>query len=93
MVRIAIAFLMGVTISACMANKLFPFRYYSLDAESYEGKLLGPSVDQDLLLSMCRPTDIDSAPCMVMFTSAFLRMKEAYMTCQVDLQAAQRECR
>lgn len=87
--RVVIAFILGVTISACVAST-FPYRYYALDADSYNGSLKGPSQDQDLLMKMCLPTEHDKAPCLVMFTSAFMRLKESYMKCQSDLEAAQK---
>ena len=88
--KIVTGFLSGLLLSACLASNLFPFKYYALDANSYDGKLIGPTSDQDLLLKLCSPTDNNKAPCMVLFTSEFLRLKEAYMKCQIDLDAAQR---
>lgn len=87
--RVSIGFLVGILITACVSST-FPFKYYALDANSYDGKLVGPISSQDLLLKMCSPSDADKAPCMVLFTSEFLRLKESYMKCQVDLSAAQR---
>lgn len=87
--RVVIAFIFGVAISSCVAST-FPYKYYVLDAESYSGSLKGPSQDQDVLMKMCSPTEQDKAPCLVMFTSAFMRLKESYMKCQTDLEAAQK---
>lgn len=90
--KIVLGFFSGIMLSACLASNLFPFKYYALNANSYEGSLIGPTTDQDLLLKMCAPTEADKAPCLVMFTSDFLRLKEAHMKCQIDLDAAQRTC-
>jgi len=90
--KIILGFSFGIMLSACLASNLFPFRYYSLSANSYEGMLLGPSSDQDLLLKICAPTDADKAPCMVMLTSEFLRLKQAHAMCQISLDNAQRRC-
>lgn len=90
MVRVILGVLIGLTLAACRADKLFPYFYYSLDAMTYNGDLRGPVPANDLPLSGCMPTDIDKAPCTVMFTSAFLRMKEAHIKTQVDLIACQR---
>jgi len=90
--KVVLGFVSGITLSACLASNLFPFKYYALNAVSYDGTLMGPTADQDLLLKMCSPTEADKAPCMVMFTSQFLRLKEAHMKCQIDLDAAQRAC-
>jgi hypothetical protein len=88
--KLIIAFFMGVALTACLGSAYFPFKYYALDSESYEGKLRGPTEDKDLLLSMCRPTEADKAPCLVMFASDYLRMKSEFIKCQIDLDAAQR---
>ena len=86
--KIVVGFLLGVTISACVAST-FPYKFYALEADSYNGVLKGPTTADDTVLSMCRPTDQDKAPCLVMFTSAFLRLKESYQKCQIDLKSAQ----
>lgn len=88
--RIVGGFLLGIMFSACLASSSFPFHYYALSAASYEGKLVGPSEDKDLLLSMCAPKEGDKAPCMVMLTSDFMRLKESHLKCQTDLDASQR---
>jgi hypothetical protein len=88
--RTVVGFAFGLILSACLGANLFPFKYYTLEAKTYDGKLLGPTSDQDLLLSMCSPGEADKAPCMVIFTSEFLRLKDAYKKCQVDLDASQR---
>jgi hypothetical protein len=91
-VKMLAAFILGVTVSACVASVEFPYHYYALDADSYSGSLKGPSKTDDLLLKMCLPTDKEKAPCLVMFTSAFLRLKEAHEKCQIELDAIQRTC-
>lgn len=87
--RVVLSFILGLAISACVAST-FPYKYYALDSDSYTGTLKGPTQDQDVLMSMCLPSEHDKAPCLVMFTSAFMRLKESYMKCQVDLEAAQK---
>ena len=87
--KIGLGFISGLILSACVGS-VFPFKYYTLDAKSYEGNLLGPTADKDLLLSMCSPTQGDKAPCIVLFTSEFLRLKDAYIKCQIDLDDALR---
>lgn len=87
--KIAFSFVFGLILSACIASK-FPFRYYTLNADSYDGSLLGPTDSQDVALKMCAPTESNRAPCLVLFTSEFLRLKESYIKCQIDLDRAQR---
>lgn len=88
--KVALSFTLGLILSACIASK-FPFRYYTLDADSYEGALLGPTEDQDKALRLCAPSETNKAPCLVLFTSEFLRLKESYIKCQIDLDRAQRD--
>lgn len=88
--KVALGFTLGLILSACVAST-FPYKYYALDADSYTGSLKGPTTSEDLLMTMCRPTDSDKAPCLVMFTSAFLRLKESYQKCQVDLETLQKD--
>lgn len=83
--RLILGLLLGITLAACRADKLFPYFYYSLDAMTYTGDLRGPEPADDIPLKSCMPTDADKAPCMVMFTSAFLRLKEAHIKSQIDL--------
>lgn len=87
--KVILGFISGLILSACVGS-VFPFKYYTLDAKSYEGKLLGPTEDKDLLLSMCAPSQADKAPCIVLFTSEFLRLKDNYLKCQIDLEDALR---
>jgi hypothetical protein len=87
--KVGLGFTVGLILSACVSAN-FPFKYYTLEAASYDGKLLGPHSDKDLLLAMCTPTEMDRGPCIVLFTSEFLRLKDAYLKCQVDLDAVSR---
>ncbi len=86
--KIVFGAMLGVTICACVAST-FPYKFYALDASSYTGTLKGPTASEDLLLTMCHPTEQDKAPCLVVFTSVFLRLKESYQKCQIDLKSAQ----
>ena len=88
--KIAGGLLLGIMFSACLASSPFPFHYYALSAASYEGKLIGPTEDKDLLFKLCSPSDSDKAPCMVMLTADFMRLKETHMKCMNDLDASQR---
>ena len=88
--KVIMGIVLGVILSSCLASSPFPFRYYALNAASYEGQLVGPTEDKDLLFSMCAPSEGDKAPCMVMLTADFMRLKESYLKCEIDLDAAQR---
>jgi hypothetical protein len=86
---VIIAFIAGVTISACVANN-FPYFYYALDSQEYTGVLRGPTEANDIDMKECMPTERDKAPCTVMFTDVFLRLKEDYIKCQKSLIQAEK---
>jgi hypothetical protein len=90
MAKLIAGFLMGVvTVSACASLPVFPFKYYSLDAENYTGTLKGPDASQDVDFKRCLPNSQDAAPCMVMFTASFLKMRDEYLEMKVDLKACE----
>jgi hypothetical protein len=77
--------LVGVCLFGC-AGAGFPYRYYGLDAQSYDGFLRGDKPDNDLKLDECAPTSADKAPCMVMKTDALLRLKQSYQDMELKLR-------
>lgn len=79
----------GLCLFGC-AGAAFPYRYYALDAESYSGSLRGPEPKDDISLLECRPSDSDKAPCMVMRTDSFLKVKLEYKDMQDKLKACER---
>lgn len=89
MVRLAGWIFIGSVLGGC-ATESFPYKYYALRADSYEGTLKGPDESEDLPLKMCSPTEQDQAPCLLLFTPVFLRLKENYLKCQIDLESIQR---
>jgi hypothetical protein len=80
----------GVFLCACAATT-FPYKYYALKADSYEGSLLGPKPEDDLPLSVCAPTAQDKAPCITVRRAEFLRIKSEYLDLIEQLQACQRD--
>lgn len=65
-------------ITSCAAVT-FPYKYYGMSAESYKGKLLGPTEKDDLDLAMCEPTTADMSPCTVMTSAAYMALKQDYV--------------
>lgn len=78
----------GAVVSACAS--VFPYKYYSLDAESFFGSLRGPEPKDDLSLMLCKPTENDKAPCMVLFTKDLLSLKLEFLNLQNELEACRR---
>lgn len=75
----------GFLLLGC-AGAVFPYKYYALDAQSYEGFLRGPDPKDDVKLSDCTPTAADKAPCIVMKSADFIRAKTDYKDMQNRLQ-------
>ncbi len=75
-------------LSACAFTPKFPYKYYALDAMNYDGTLKGPKPSDDRNLKECQPTEGNKAPCVVLFTPTFLKLKEDHK----DLQNQLFEC-
>lgn len=82
----------AITLVSCAG---FSYRFYGLDATSYEGKLLGPDEKDDLALSVCAPEAQERGKCVVLLRDEFFRFKQDYETSVQrvkDLEAQLREC-
>lgn len=80
-----IGLIAGLAISAC-ATPIFGYKFYVLDANSYEGFLRGPKPENDLSLLDCRPTDRKKHPCMVVKTEDYLTLVNDYLGTKIDLE-------
>lgn len=83
-------FLLGVAfaslaIMASCASVTFPYKYYVLDAESYQGSLMGDIAAHDLPMSVCAPDEVSKGKCIVMVTSDYLNLKSDYLKKSQDL--------
>ena len=91
--RLVIGVVLAFLFSACAGMAAgFPFRYYSLKAHSYEGRLEGATEQDDLPLSRCAPTQGNANPCQVMLSSEVQRLKVAYRNLVLELEDLQRRC-
>ena len=81
-----IGIILGFLMMACTA---WNYHEYTISAESYEGKLLGPKPENDIPFSDCKPTAADLAPCIAIKTAEFLRLKQDYIDTQNALKACQ----
>lgn len=90
-----VGLVVGFSLASCSTEAKFPYRYYALDAASYDGDLRGPKPADDKALKLCEPTPATpNGPaienkCLVMFKDEFLQMKADYKKMQVDLEACQ----
>ena len=71
----------------------FPYKFYGLNAASYEGTLLGEDEDDDLPLKRCKPDDFEKGKCVVMFVAEFERLKADLIECSVKLEDCEKSCK
>jgi hypothetical protein len=68
----------------------FAFKYYGLEAASYDnGQLLGPTPEDDIPFKRCEPSATDRHPCVVMFAKEFQALKLDYLDTQQKLKDCQ----
>lgn len=81
----------AMLVTACGAAASYPYRYYVLKADHYDGTLLGAKPEQDLPLAVCKPEAGKQGKCLVMLKDAYLQLKADYLDLQTKLAACQRE--
>jgi hypothetical protein len=79
-----------ITVVGCAASASFPYRYYVLQADKYEGKLLADKPANDLSLAVCAPEAGKQAKCLVMLKDAYLQLRADYLSLQTQLSDCQR---
>jgi hypothetical protein len=85
----------GFSFASCATPAAFVYKYYGLDAVSYDGTLQGPKPAQDLSLKVCEPIPATpTAPakpgqCVVMQREEFFRLKGDYLILEKNLAACQ----
>ena len=62
--------------SSC-ATPQFNYKWYGIDPSA--GKLLGPSEQDDISLSLCQPDEKQKGKCAVMFFNDFDRLRSDYI--------------
>lgn len=77
--------LLGLLVLGGCAAVPFSYKYYGLDAKSYDGTLLGPAVGDDLPFTICAPTPESRSPCVVFQADEFYAMKQDYLQTKQDL--------
>lgn len=80
---------LGLLIVAGCGTIPFTYRYYGLNAKSYEGMLLGPMQPDDLPFSICTPSAESRSPCVVLKAEEFYALKLDYLQTKQDLITCQ----
>lgn len=89
-----VGILAGVMISGC-AGLAWNYKWYGLDAVSYDGTLLGPSAQEDLSLKVCDPTQEPKkrGKCVVMLKAEFERLQMDWEVQKKQLEECQKNCK
>jgi len=66
------------------------YRWYGLEATSYEGTLLGPKAKDDLPFKVCAPTVQSKSPCIVMLQDEYFRMYQELLAARQALKDCQK---
>lgn len=74
-----------VAFFGCAFNPTFLYKYYGMNAVSYDGSLLGPLPADDLTLKTCEGI----GKCVVMLQTEFFKLKLDYMNLEIDLNTCQ----
>ena len=88
--NIVLLFIGAALATACGAVASYPYRYYVLQASSYQGKLLGAKPENDLSLTVCAPEAGKQGKCLVMLKDQYLQLKADYLDLQTKLKDCQR---
>jgi hypothetical protein len=78
----------GVLVAGCAAGT-FGYKYYGLEADRYDGRLLGPSEAEDRPFADCTPTASNKGPCIVVLTPEFLRIKQEVLELRERLKSCE----
>lgn len=66
------------------------YRYYTLELPEYDkGKLKGPEEKEDLPMEVCKPNAADHAPCFVILSDEFFKIKRDLKDAQEKLKACE----
>lgn len=82
----AFGLLFGLVLAGCAG---FQYKYYALDAASYEGALRGPEPKDDLPLTECQPDARVRGKCVVMLVDEFRAFRIDYDRIKTQLNECQ----
>lgn len=77
---------MIAALASC-ATPQFNYKWYGIDPAA--GKILGPTPDKDLALSLCQGDEAQAGKCVIMFVDEFDRLRTDYIQMQVQLKECQ----
>jgi len=74
---------------ACASS--FPYQWYGLELPSYQGKLLGPTEDNDLPMTVCEPDNLIQGKCVLFLTDEFDRLRSDLVELKERLKACEQQ--
>lgn len=75
---LTLGIVLGVLLVGCISA--IQYKYYGLDAVSYDGMLLGKTSADDIPFSECKPDEVTKGKCVVLKAPEFFAMKQDYET-------------
>jgi hypothetical protein len=83
-VRFLLGFTLGVSLIACAAKPVFPYKFYHLTGNNFAGMLLGPVDKDDIPFSRCAPVN-GKQQCVVVTYSELTALINDYKTTKQKL--------
>lgn len=87
--RFFMGFILGCALIGCAASPIFPYKFYHLTGNSFEGTLLGQTPKDDLPFAQCKPVN-GKQQCVVVFYTELTALITDYKQTKSDLIACQR---
>jgi hypothetical protein len=82
----------NVFLIACAAAPVFPYKYFHLSGNNFEGMLLGAQPKDDIPFSECRPVN-NKQQCVVVQYPVLGALIKDYKQCKSDLIGCQKSCK
>lgn len=82
-------FVLGLSLAACGSIPVFPYKYYNLSGNRFEGTLLGQKPGDDIPFSKCEPVN-GTQQCAVVLYPALNALVIDYKQCKSDLISCQK---
>lgn len=92
MVNRSFIFGFALSLTLILGCGSIPYKWYGLDLPSYsEGRLLGPTEEDDLPMAFCRPSESEQGRCVVMLAHEFERLYTDLIEMRQRLEACEED--
>lgn len=84
-----LGFCLALTLLACAAAPIFPYKFYHLAGNSFSGTLQGPTPKDDIPFERCMPVN-GKQQCVIVFYTELSALIKDYKQTKSDLISCQR---